>query len=679
MGDCNDLVDLTAYGTDGEQALEKALKMQFRDAAHLRCFIHFRRNLERKLREIGVSRKGKRSLFADVFGSRKDCTFDKESDLSDEDLEPKCETKGLADASDEDEFDDMLAQLSDKCNALEKECTHKPPVFYKWFCQYKAPEMKQSMLASLRAAMGLGNPPAWYTTNRNESINAVIHGKNHYTAMNWPDFCEAVKGKVDDQRKEIEFALTGRGEYRVCDEFSHFVVAERDWWQMTPSQRQRKVAQFFNATKPPQGRVRHQLYRQQSQSADEIPNNAESSQHIASGIATSQISGLSLPYRSTGITTVSAEHLAHMWKKAEALLLSEGSVVLSPGETSAFLVASASTPGNPHRVTVHQGGRCVCNCIGYSSSKICAHALVVAESNNSPFDFVAWYKRSKHSPSAGSLSDLAKPKHTGRKGNAMESSSPVIASTNLSRSSVAKLPGPPPLSFPPGYPHSISRLPQLVHSPSLNAVPRAPQLVHSPSLNTIARLPQPPPLVHVARSDPYYPGVPMPSATTSSAHIGQAALSMADPYNPPVSQSMQAYFPQQAFQSQFSSFTVITPPPGPVTDPVSRTDVFAVVFLNNRVKKCYGCSRDFSRRYDGQLLPPPHDLIIQHEDRREFLRGGKKCYSPRPQNTYFHPSVSCIRSKCPYFTATLLCLDKVRNQLTSEHIDYLQNHFGIQL
>jgi hypothetical protein len=40
-------------------------------------------------------------------------------------------------------------------------------------------------------------------------MNSVIHGKNHYTAMNWADFCEVVKRKVDEQKKEIEYALTG--------------------------------------------------------------------------------------------------------------------------------------------------------------------------------------------------------------------------------------------------------------------------------------------------------------------------------------------------------------------------------------------------------------------------------------------------------------------------------------
>ena len=205
VGDCNELMDLTAFGTDGEQALEKALKMQFRNAGHLRCFVHFKRNIERKLHEIGISNEVKRLLFLDIFGAKKNDSPD--SDTS-EDGEVPMRSTGLVDAWDEDEFDELLERIMEKWNKLEEECTKKPPVFHKWFSQYKADEVKRCMLASLREAMGLGNPPKWYTTNRNEGMNAVIHGKNHYTAMDWADFCETVRGKVDEQR--ICFDRSGR-------------------------------------------------------------------------------------------------------------------------------------------------------------------------------------------------------------------------------------------------------------------------------------------------------------------------------------------------------------------------------------------------------------------------------------------------------------------------------------
>ena len=39
------LCDLKAFDTDGEQALSNALPMVFKEAKHLRCFLHFKSNL----------------------------------------------------------------------------------------------------------------------------------------------------------------------------------------------------------------------------------------------------------------------------------------------------------------------------------------------------------------------------------------------------------------------------------------------------------------------------------------------------------------------------------------------------------------------------------------------------------------------------------------------------------
>ena len=46
---------------------------------------------------------------------------------------------------------------------------------------------------------------------------------------------------------------------------------------------------------------------------------------------------------------------------------------------------------------------------------------------------------------------------------------------------------------------------------------------------------------------------------------------------------------------------------------------------------------------------------------------------------YFHPCISCIRSKCPSFTADQLDMSAVAGKLTSVHLSYLQSHFGVTL
>ena len=49
-----EIAHLHAYGTDGETALVKALAATFPKAKHLRCFLHFKGNVEHKLRELGI-------------------------------------------------------------------------------------------------------------------------------------------------------------------------------------------------------------------------------------------------------------------------------------------------------------------------------------------------------------------------------------------------------------------------------------------------------------------------------------------------------------------------------------------------------------------------------------------------------------------------------------------------
>ena len=54
VGQRQQLSSLKGLGTDGEVALEKALAASFPSAQHVFCFLQFRCNIERKLRELGV-------------------------------------------------------------------------------------------------------------------------------------------------------------------------------------------------------------------------------------------------------------------------------------------------------------------------------------------------------------------------------------------------------------------------------------------------------------------------------------------------------------------------------------------------------------------------------------------------------------------------------------------------
>ena len=108
------LCDIQSYGTDGEKALEEALGTQFRDGTHLRCFLHFRGNLESKLLDIGISKSDAQEFVKDVLGN------------------PSQLEEGLVDA-DRDVLDEEFRALKKKWD--ERECVltgTKEPQFHDW-------------------------------------------------------------------------------------------------------------------------------------------------------------------------------------------------------------------------------------------------------------------------------------------------------------------------------------------------------------------------------------------------------------------------------------------------------------------------------------------------------------------------------------------------------------------
>ncbi len=69
IGQRRELSSLKAFGTDGEQALENALAATFPSAQHVRCFLHFRGNIERKLQDLGLPRAVSNEIVKDIMGT----------------------------------------------------------------------------------------------------------------------------------------------------------------------------------------------------------------------------------------------------------------------------------------------------------------------------------------------------------------------------------------------------------------------------------------------------------------------------------------------------------------------------------------------------------------------------------------------------------------------------------
>ena len=62
------LSNLRSFGTDGEKALFNAFQTVFSKATHLRCFLHFRGNLDSKLKEYNIPKSLRIEFLRDVFG-----------------------------------------------------------------------------------------------------------------------------------------------------------------------------------------------------------------------------------------------------------------------------------------------------------------------------------------------------------------------------------------------------------------------------------------------------------------------------------------------------------------------------------------------------------------------------------------------------------------------------------
>ena len=84
------LSTLRAIGTDGEQALVKAATAVFpNDLIHLRCFIHMKDNIRRKLTDMLIPQSSREMVIKDIFGTQQSTVY----------------TKGLLDATDTFNFD----------------------------------------------------------------------------------------------------------------------------------------------------------------------------------------------------------------------------------------------------------------------------------------------------------------------------------------------------------------------------------------------------------------------------------------------------------------------------------------------------------------------------------------------------------------------------------------------
>ena len=110
VGQRPSLRNVRAFGTDGESALANALSASFPSAVHMRCFLHFKENIERKLRELQLNFPTDIAdeIITDIMGK------------------PSQYQLGLVDACNGTHFNEMLSNVESKWNELEKKFSSTP-------------------------------------------------------------------------------------------------------------------------------------------------------------------------------------------------------------------------------------------------------------------------------------------------------------------------------------------------------------------------------------------------------------------------------------------------------------------------------------------------------------------------------------------------------------------------
>lgn len=373
------LEGLRCFGTDGEKALIDAFSHEFRFSVHLYCHIHLRGNIKNELHRRNFPDSVACEIANDILGKQVGSTY--------------CE--GLVDAESETMFYQKLEEMKRKWSTKEDDNPSCTTGFYEWFCEHKLEPIVAGMLRPVREEAGLGMPPVPFTTNASESLNAMLKRKVHFKKNELPTFVNHLKQLVEEQERELERCIIGRGKYQFRKEFRHLEIKESDWFRMSRDQRERhlkKVAQVNLISASTDATLRECEFEAQ------LPISPEEF-HC----------GLKIPL----------ESVRGIWKKASELLSDSTAISSAPGFGPECKMVASRKGKCPHLVTKSTGGKFSCDkeCPNWRSIGLCSHCVAVAHTNGNLEEFCNSYRKSKRVPSISQLLLTGLPSGIGNKGN----------------------------------------------------------------------------------------------------------------------------------------------------------------------------------------------------------------------------------------------------------------------
>ena len=381
------LEGIRAFGTDGEKPLSDAFSHEFGFSQHLTCFfLHVRRNIKAKLAKYNISSSLSMKILDDILGKKVGNTF----------------VEGLVDTADDIGFQNKLGSIQECWRSFEMSSTCNIEKFIEYFNENKVPVLRDNMSRSLRVECGLGCPPDIFTTNASESVNAMLKHKVDYKRSELPEFICKVREVIQEQQREVERAVIGRGKYQLREQYKYLEIPEHKWFLMSSEQRKKHLARLQCV---PVVDSRDCASALSSFSAPLFPPKSGTSPFSVSVESASEK------------VNVPINCLQGIWEKAKKLIDNSNAITPAPGQDPEARMVLSYSGSVPHMVTPKRGGEFCCSssCPNWKALGICSHTVAVAEVNNKLAQFLSHRKRKK-GVNVTKLLTTTMPKGRGRKG-----------------------------------------------------------------------------------------------------------------------------------------------------------------------------------------------------------------------------------------------------------------------
>ena len=375
------LQEIISFGTDGEMALVNALQSCFPKGTEkaLRCFRHFRQNVEAMLNKAGIKGTTANQYLWEIF---RNVSSD------------GCYETGLLDSESDGEFDVLLDSI--KPVWLGRENGLK--VFE--FMTKKSEMMKKHMIAKVRRLAGLPSisvsvdvPVKFYTLEA-ESTNNRIKAKKQRKASGFMGTIEAIRSIDAEQQEDFALAVAGLHEdLQLRKEFAKFT--RPDFLELSSREREKFLFRLRNTSlsKLLSEDLSTVLSGKSSNSSRKSTWTSTRTEQTSSQPQITlhkhqEIEIVDDDPRLSGIPAFTRQGIIG---KANRILQSD-EVFQGPlkGTTQWFSVGSFSAD-RAHQVAVKGvAGEVTCDCEGWRAQKCCAHALAVSQQKGMLSKYLDW-------------------------------------------------------------------------------------------------------------------------------------------------------------------------------------------------------------------------------------------------------------------------------------------------